>query len=599
MNTGAKPYFENFIHLLRTGLAPRASLFVAACVAVVLFNIMELLFPKLLQLFVDAIERKPLHILGVNLEIIYELHYGIYLIPAALLLFALLRWVFTYYRMILQTGLGQGALFDLRNRIYNTMQSLSFGYHDKNHSGTLISNVVEDVSYVTRFFEFGLFPLLESPAYVGGAFVYLAVVCWPAALVSASLYALCLLILVFYFTAGEQFFARTKQIFARLVQFFSENMEGHLVVRAFGQRTRQVDAFKDLARKLHSAMFKEVMITSVMNQTLVYCATFGIFIVLGVSIVLIRQYGWTFTKGELFLVYYLQASLVPRTRMLTRSFDFLMRMKITADRLAPLFQSREYLVDHGEAGLPHHGPGSLQMQRVSFAYTGQEHSIRDVSLQINAGETIGIVGESGAGKSTLALLLCRFYDPHAGRILLDGRDIRAYPVKQVRDQFALVFQETFLFSATVRENIAYGKPDATLEEIRDAARHAHINTWIERLPKGYATKVGERGVTISGGQRQRLSIARALLRRPRFLILDDCTSALDTRTEKAIQESLLALRETSTMIIIAHRFSSIAKAARVFVLDHGNVVEQGPPDELNQPGTAMARVLQSCGEQVV
>jgi ABC-type multidrug transport system fused ATPase/permease subunit len=292
------------------------------------------------------------------------------------------------------------------------------------------------------------------------------------------------------------------------------------------------------------------------------------------------------------MIFFLQSSMVPRVRMLGRSFDLLMRTWVTADRLAPLFSTDEYLSDHGEKRLPDAGPGSLSVRDVYFSYGERNHSLRGVSFELAAGEKLGIVGNTGAGKSTLALVMCRFYDPRKGRVLLDGQDIRSYPINAVRNQFSLVFQETFLFSTSVRENIAYGKADASFEQIVEAAKTARIHDHIESMPQGYDTKIGEKGVTLSGGQRQRLSIARAILRRPRFLVLDDCTSALDTATERAIVDGLNSLRETSTLIIIAHRYSSIARADRVIVLEDGRIVEHGTPTELNRAGTLFTRILQ-------
>jgi len=339
-----------------------------------------------------------------------------------------------------------------------------------------------------------------------------------------------------------------------------------------------------------------------MSQSLVYAGVFGIFVVMGITFFMMRRYGWEYTPGRLFMIFYLQSSVVPRVRMLGRSFDLLMRTWVTADRLAPLFATNEYLSDCGKKRLPEVGPGSLSVRNVCFSYGERGHSLRGVSFDLAAGEKLGIVGNTGAGKSTLALVLCRFYDPGKGKVLLDGEDIRSYPIDAVRNQFSLVFQETFLFSTSVKENIAYGKPDASFNQIKEAAKTARIHDHIVSMPQGYETKIGEKGVTLSGGQRQRLSIARAILRQPRFLVLDDCTSALDTATERAIVDGLNSLRETSTLIIIAHRYSSIARADRVIVLENGRILEHGTPAELNHAGTLFTKILQpgtgkdSCDE---
>ncbi len=583
---------NSLLHLIWTGIAPRKRLFAAALGAVILFNITDLVFPKLLQLFIDAVGGKTLSILSVELTFIHSLRNGIFLIPAAILVFALLRLGFAYCRSVMQTRIGQKALYDLRNKIFNRMQSLSFAYHDRHHAGTLISNVVEDVSHVSRFFEFGVFPLFESPAYIVAAYGVLAWVCWPAALASMLMLAGAGVVVALYFRFGKRFFARTKQLFAENVQLFTENIEGVLVMKAYGKERRQRTVYDQKAKSLHDAMLREVMVTSTMSQALIYAGVFGIFVVMGVSIFMMRRFGWEYTPGRLFMIYFLQSSLVPRIRMLGRSFDLLMRTWITADRLTPLFTADEYLHDRGRRRLPAVGPGSLSIRNVHFSYGNGRNVLNGITCDIAAGQTVAIVGNTGAGKSTLALLLCRFYDPREGAILLDGADIRSYPVGAVRSQFSLVFQDAFLFSTSVAENIAYGEPDATQEEIIEAATIARIHDHIMTMPHGYQTQIGERGVTLSGGQRQRLSIARAILRKPRFLVLDDCTSALDRATEQAIVSGLDSLRETATVIVIAHRYSSVVRADNVLVLENGRLVEQGAPTELSRPGSIFTKILQ-------
>ncbi|MBD3314558.1 MAG: ATP-binding cassette domain-containing protein [Chitinivibrionales bacterium] len=588
---------NSLIRLIRSGISPRRPLFVGALVSVMLFSLLDLMFPKLLQLFVDAVEEKSLSFFGLSLDFLHRDPNGIFLIPAAIVAFAVLRLIAAYLRSVLQTRLGQGALYDLRNRIYNTMQSLSFAYHDRNHAGTLISNVVEDVAHVSRFFEFGIFPLIESPLYIIGAYCVLARLCWPAAAGSLGMFAVYVIVVMLYFKYGKRFFARTKELFTEHVQLFTENIEGALVVKAYGKERQQERLFGHKADLLHRAILKETMVTSIMSQSGIYAGVFGIFVVIGIALVLMRRFGWEYTPGQLFMIFFLQSSLIPRVRMLGRGFDLLMRTWVTADRLTPLFSAGDYLHDAGSRLLPARGPGSLSVRDAFFSYSGRGHAIAGVSLDIAAGEIVGIVGNTGAGKSTLALLLCRFYDPSEGTVLLDGKDIRSYPVRTVRDQFSLVFQDTFLFSTSVRENIAYGKPDASFYQIVEAAKTARIHDHIVSMPEGYDTVIGEKGVTLSGGQRQRLSIARAILREPRFLVLDDCTSALDTTTEQAIVGSLNALRRTTTLIIIAHRYTSIARADRVFVLESGRLVEEGRPERLNRPGSIFTKVLQPHIEQ--
>ncbi len=584
---------KDILDLLRMCLQRRKGLLAMTLGAVLFFNAFELILPKLLQLYVDAIDGNPLFIGPFPLDFLSTPIGRIAIIPAALLLFALLRWAFTYARKVLETRLGQESLFDLRSRIFNTMQNLSFAYHDAAHSGTLISNVVEDVNYASRFFRFGLTNIIESSLYIALACGYMTIVCWPAGLCSISLILLALSCSYFYFKYGYRVFSRTKQLFAEAVQIFSENMEGQLVVRAFGSQSRQRHIYNTKIHKYHNSYFKELCLSVAINQALVWAIYLGIPATLAAAIYSGRQGIWNMTSGQLFKIFFIQFSLQARVRMLGRGLNLSMWFAITAHRLGRLFKARDYLANRGQKKLPHSGPGSVEAKNVCFAYKDGSHSLKNASLRIESGSKVGLVGATGSGKTSLALVLCRFYDPVSGQVLLDGEDIRNFPIQEVRNQFSLVFQESFLFSTSIRNNIAYGRPDASFEEIVHAATIAQAHDFIMGLPQGYNTAVGERGVTLSGGQRQRTSIARAVLRKPRFLILDACTSAVDPLTEKAIQDGLAELRETSTVIIIAQRYSSIADADYVHVLQDGAIIEHGRPSEINRPGTSFSRIMQT------
>jgi len=583
---------QHAFHLIRICLRPRRRLFLSTLTAVVLFNALELVFPKLLQLYVDSIAGNPLRLWNISLAFLGTDRARLFLIPAALLTVAAARWAVTYCRSVYQTRLGQGALFDLRSRIFNTMQNLSFAYHDASHSGILISNVVEDVNYANMFFQRGFMMLAESLAYFVISYLVMFAVCPQAAAASLLLWLTGFVVVYLFFKYGHGVYARTKRLFAAVVQVFTENMEGHLVVKGFGISERQQHTYDGHVDDLHRAQLRERLLASCLTHGQIWTVVLGLPLVIGVALFEARAGRWELTSGRLFLLFFLQSSMRGRSWGLTRALDVALQFTVTAERLGTLLQSESYLEDSGTEPLPEHGP-CLELEHVSFAYGDRGHSVDDVSLSVDRGETIGLVGATGAGKSTLALLMCRFYDPTAGRILLNGRDIRHYPLEDLRNQFSLVFQDTFLFSASIRDNIAYGNPDVRYEDIVHAATLAAIHDFIMTLPEGYDTMVGERGVTLSGGQRQRISIARAVLRKPRFLILDACTSALDTQTEKAVQDSLNALRDTTTCVIIAHRKSSIERADRIYVLQQGQVVESGTPAELDVPGTTFSNVMQA------
>jgi ABC-type multidrug transport system fused ATPase/permease subunit len=584
--------FQHAIRLIRVCLKPRRGLFLSALASVVLFNTLELVFPKLLQLYIDSIAGNPLSIFKVPLTFLSGDRARLLLIPSALIITAAARWGVTYVRSVYQTRLGQGALFDLRSRIFNTMQNLSFAYHDAAHSGTLISNVVEDVNYANMFFQRGFLLLIESLTYMLISLIIMFAICPRAALASLCLFALAGGFVALFFKYGHAIYARTKQLYAATVQVFTENMEGHLIVKGFGTAEAQKEIYGQHVDTLHKAQLKERLFSSCLSQALIWCTMLGIPVVIGVALYEAQAGRWELTSGRLFLLFYLQSGIRMRGWGLARAIDIAMQFTITSERLGKLLESEAYLDDSGTEALPEDGP-CIKVENVSFAYGDSGHSVEDVSLCISQGETIGLVGATGAGKSTLALLLCRFYDPTKGRVLLNGLDIQSYPVEDLRNQFSLVFQDTFLFSASIRDNIAYGHPEVRFEDVVNAASLAEIHDFVMTLPEGYDTVIGERGVTLSGGQRQRISIARAIIRKPQFLILDACTSALDTITEKAIQDSLVALRETTTSVIIAHRLSSIERADRVYVMKNGRIVESGTPEELNVPGTAFSEIMQS------
>lgn len=581
---------QHAIDLLRVAMRPRKQTLYATIAAVVLFNILEVATPKILQLYIDAVAGNPLEIGMFALHEWIAPSQALILLPLALLVFAVGRWLATWTRAVYQTKLGQGALFDLRCRIYNTMQHLSFAYHDASHSGTLISNVVEDVNYISMFMQRGLMLILESLAYVIIAYAFMLSINPVAGLVSLGLFLLGTGVIVIGFKYGYAIFARTKVLFAETVGLFSESMEGHLVVKGFGAGARITERYHQQVDRLHQATLKERYFGSLLTQSLQWASVAGIPAILITAIIQAEAGLWSLTAGKLFLLFYLQNSIRMRTWRIGRAIDLSMRFSVTAERIGKLLHADDYLDDRGTLPFPAK-PTQIEARNVSFSYGNRQHSLHNISLTIHEGQTIGLVGKTGAGKSTLALLLSRFYDPDSGTILLNRQNLRNYPLQQLRNTFAFVFQDTFLFSASIRDNIAYGHPDARYEDIVHAASVACIHDFIMSQPQGYDTIIGERGVTLSGGQRQRISIARAILRQPRFLILDACTSALDTATEKAIQDGLKTLSAATTCIIIAHRRSSIKNADQVYVLDGGNIIEAGSPEALNQPGTHFSRML--------
>ncbi len=595
-------YWDNIRLILRICLRRRIVLILVIAIAVLGFNILDLAMPKALQLLVASLNNHKLSVLGISLENLITKENRIIFFTLILPVLALLKWVVGYFRGVWEAKLGQGALYDLRNKIFSKVQSLSFAYHDQTHSGRFIANIVEDVGQVSMFFERPFFMILQVLAGLSCIYAFMFTVCWQAATVSLAIMLLFLSTTLLFRRFGYPVYLHARASLETMVSSFSENMEGNLLIRSFGRQEQERDKFADAANDYHNAVMHSRVLWNLLNQSLLWGVFLGIPAVVYVTLKLLQQ--GQFSSDNIFLIFMLQTAMVMQMRILSRTVDRGVHFSVSAQRLGGLFHVEDYLPDVSDlttltgsndphpsclVDLPH---GTLELSDVNFAYRGSTAGVNGISMKIEEGQTIGLVGETGSGKSTLALLMCRFYDPDSGSITIGGEDIRHMPVAQLREEFALVFQDTFLFSASIKENISYGKSSASEDEIINAAKLAKSHDFIMEFPEGYDTIVGERGVTLSGGQRQRIAIARAILREPRFLVLDDATSSLDMATEKTIEKSINDLPRSITRIIIAHRFSSIERADMVYVLSDGRVLEQGTPRTLNRPGTEMSRILQ-------
>ena len=578
------------ISLVKSCLKGRSAALTSIIIIVLVATITEMAIPLSIRLFVDNVHGQTPTFWIWKVQWLEEANVYIW-VPVMLVSAAMIRWPINYLRAMTQAQLGQDVLKSLRKRIYKTIQNLSFRYHDQSHSGTLISNLVEDVRYATLFFENGATAIIETLIFIPVVYIIMFGVCWQAALASLGLLLLSFLVIggVYYFS--RPVYARSKELYAETVQCFSEDMEGQLVVRAYGQHAQQYDRYKKLVTTHQKTILQEYLLGFLKGQFLVMGTVTGIIICLYITWVVEKPNLQGSLGGVLLLMFTLQQSLTGKVRMLGRGIDLAIRFQITAQRLHTLFDDTEFLdygeIEHGET-IPH---GNLELRNVSFGYTPQNRALDNVSLTIHPGEMIGLVGGMGSGKSSLIHIMCRFYDPDQGKVLLRGHDLRSFSSDGIRSQFAIVFQESFLFSASVRDNISYGWPDVKDEDVERVARIAQAHEFIMAMPEGYDTEVGEKGVSLSGGQRQRLAIARALLQQPRVLVLDDCTSALDNQTEAAILEHLSQECGEMSVILISHRISSVAKTQRIYVLDKGALVEEGTPASLTVDGTHFNRIM--------
>ena len=520
------------------------------------------------------------------------------LIVGAFLLSAVLYAIATYAQTYLVGWVGQRALQDLRVRLFSHLQSLSIGFYSRNRAGVIISRLTNDVEALDQLVEDGMATLFQSGLTLVGVVVILFVL--DAHLALLTMIALPILAaggLAFRIASADAY-RLTREKIATITGYLQESLSGIRVVRAFGQEPRHIARFAELNDENREANQTTVNLNAAYFPAVEFLSalvTIEILAVGGLEVI----NGHT-TTGVVFGFVAALNNFFDPIQQLSQRYTTYQSGMAALDKIFDLLDEQPELVDAPDATVLPRIRGELTFDHVSFRYGSEDDgawALRDVQLVIPAGQTVALVGETGAGKSTFAKLVARFYDPTDGRILVDGHDLRRVQAHSLRSQMGIVPQEGFLFSGTVRENISFGRPDATDAEIRDAARAVGADDFISALENGYDTEVGERGVQLSAGQRQLLAFARALVADPRILVLDEATSNVDVHTESLIEEGLRRLVAGRTAIVIAHRLSTIRDAGRIIVLEHGEIVEHGTHDELLDAGGRYWQLYRDWAEQ--
>jgi len=504
-----------------------------------------------------------------------------YLVIAALVILGigLVRALLSFVQSYLGAWIAQRISFDLRNRLYNHIQHLSFSYHDRTQTGQLISRCIEDVSSIQQFTGSGVVELIQIFLLLIGV-TGLLFVSHPKLAAIALLPMIPLLFITVRFgeRVGDMFYA-IDQAVGSLSSRLQENVVGAQVVRAFAREPYEIQRFDETNRDVYESRIHIYREWSRIMPTSHFLVALSTILILwfGGNMVLRGE----MTLGEMVAFNgYLLMIAEPARQMvwlvniageagagLKRSFDVL--------DLPPEIQSPPDAVVLSAIS------GRVEFRDVNFRYQEQSnHTLQNINLSVEPNQIVALIGSTGSGKTTLANLIPRFYDVEGGSVRVDGIDIRQLDLASLRRQIGIVLQTSLLFSVSIRDNIAYGRPDASLDEIIAAARAAQAHDFILEMPEGYDTVVGERGVTLSGGQRQRVAIARALLLDPRILILDDSTSSVDTQTERLIQQALDRLMEGRTTFVIAQRLSTVRRADQIVVLDQGRIDERGTHDQL-------------------
>jgi ATP-binding cassette subfamily B protein len=490
----------------------------------------------------------------------------------------LLRALFAFLRRYLGEWLVNRAGYDLRNALYDKIQRLHFGFHDQTQTGQLMSRCTEDVSALSRFVGQGGLDLLNVLLLLLGVVILLIRASPTLALISALPLLALTALSIHLGRIVEPMFLRIDQALGMVSAAVQEFASGVQVVKAFARDAHEVEKFDQANRELYHARVKIVRTwgTYLPTMTVLVMSATTLVLWLGGQRVIAGQ----MTLGEVVAFNAYLLLLAAPTQQLGFAIGAAGEAVAGGQRIYEILDIPEEITSAPEAPVLPPMAGRVTFEGVSFSYRGEKRTLHDIVFEAQPNQIIALIGPTGSGKTSLVNLIPRFYDPTAGRVCIDGHDIRRVELKSLRSQIGLVLQTSLLFSASIRDNIAYGRPEASDEEVIAAAQAARAHDFILGLPEGYATVVGERGVTLSGGQRQRVAIARALLMDPRILILDDATSSVDMRTEFLIQQALNTLMQGRTTFVIAQRLFTVKRADLILVLDGGRIVQRGRHAEL-------------------
>ena len=496
----------------------------------------------------------------------------------SIVLLAVLGGIASYVDSYYTESVGQWVANDLRLRLYNHVERLSFSYFDTHQTGVILSTITDDVSIVRDFVSSSTLSILVDLMTILGMLGLMFWLNWDFTLIVVAIAPFLLLFVARFRRAIKRATHEVRRRQSDIVDVLQTGLESMRTVQAFGAEAIEETRLSDVSRATVRAALGARRVKSLLSPVvaLIVAACTALVLWRGAGLIL----AGTMTVGSLTVFLTYLAKFFKPVQDLAKMTNAVAATNVGLDRIRSILDIGESIPKHPEAREPRPFRGAITFDHVTFSYKPEVPVLADVAFSITPGQFVGVVGLTGSGKTTLARLIPRFYDPTAGRILIDGVDIREYTIEGIRRQIGFVLQDTALFRGTVSDNIAYGRPDATEEQIIAAAKLANADEFIARMPRGYDTSIGERGVMLSGGQRQRIGIARALVRDAPILILDEPTAALDTESEKLLMEGLDRLMRGRTVITITHRLNTIREANTILVIHEGIVAEQGTHDEL-------------------
>lgn len=504
--------------------------------------------------------------------------YTLNLIVIGILILFLLRGFFYFGQKYLMSFVGQKIVNDIRETLYRHLQTLSLSYFDKHKTGNIMSNLTNDVTALQTAIAGNLISFVQEAVILVGSLGSMLFLYWKLTLLTLVIVPLVVFTINFFGSRLRRAGHDVQGKMADITSLLEEAISGIHIIRSFNREDFEIRRFMVQNDRNFWALMTTTKLTALLTPFIQFFAAIAVTGIIwygGMSVI-----NGEMTAGALiaFLIYAI--NLANPVRRISEIYGDIQKSLAAADRVFETIDTEPDVKEKKDAIVLPPVKGEVEFDHVSFAYDKDHPALTDFNLKVAPGEVVALVGPSGAGKSTVANLLPRFYDVTGGSLTIDGIDVRDVTFSSLRQQIGLVPQETMLFNATVRENILYGRLDATDEEVVAAAKAANAHEFIMELPGGYEALVGDRGSSLSGGQRQRIAIARAILKNPRILILDEATSALDTESEKIVQAALDRLMEGRTAVVIAHRLSTVRNADNIVVIDHGRIVEEGTHEEL-------------------
>ena len=579
---------------LKELLQPHRGMLVLAFIAVIGEAATDLLEPWPLKIVFDYVfgtKHMPAWMSGLigatfGLNKVAILHFAI----LAVIVIAAGGALSSYAEKYLTTSVGQWVMHDLRRILYHHIQRLSLAYHDQKRTGDLISTVTADIDSIQDFISQALLGMVVAVLTLVGMLGVMFYLNWRFTLIALSITPFLFIVVYTYTRRIKQASRDLRKKEGEVVSVVAEVLNSIRVVKAFAREGYEEERLAQRSLENVETALRARSLKAKLAPVVQVIVAVGTCLVLwyGTNLVLTGQ----ITTGSLLVFLLYLGKMYKPMRDLSKMTDTMSKAAVGYERIHEVIETENDVRNLPGAKKAPDFKGEVEFEHVSFAYQNGYGTLNDVSLHVEPGQLAALVGPTGAGKSTITSLIGRFYDPQKGVVKIDGQDVRSYKLKSLRRQMSFVLQETLLFRAPVWQNIAYGKPEATREEILRAAELANADEFIKKMPQQYDTMVGEKGVTLSGGQRQRIAIARAIIRNSPILILDEPTSGLDAASEELVFEALGRLMEGRTTIVIAHRLATIRRADVIFVIDQGTVVEHGTHDKLLSEGGLYSRLYE-------